>query len=115
MASSIVESNNGAKVQLLTLEDILNENKIPSGEAVLKLDCEGCEYDIILFTDESTLQKFSYVLIEYHYGYKNLKEKLENCGFTVSVTRPIYIPKFSLEHQGRLEPRIVGYIHAQKH
>jgi hypothetical protein len=29
-------------------------------------------------------------MIEYHYGYKNLKEKIEKSGFKVSVTRPIF-------------------------
>jgi len=28
---------------------------------------------------------------EYHYGYKNLKQKLESCGFGVSVTKPNFI------------------------
>jgi len=28
------------------------------------------------------------MMIEYHYGYKNLKEKLERSGFRISVTRP---------------------------
>ena len=52
------------------------------------MDCEGCEYDSILETANEILQKFSHIQIEYHYGYKNLKEKLESAGFSVKVTKP---------------------------
>jgi FkbM family methyltransferase len=79
----------GIKVPLLTLEDILNDYHLQSdGSIILKMDCEGCEYETLLSADDTTLQKFSHMMIEYHYGYKNLKEKLEMVGFKVSVTRP---------------------------
>jgi hypothetical protein len=52
------------------------------------MDCEGYEYDIILSATVDILRQFSYIQIEYHYGYKNLKEKLEKCGFNVSFSRP---------------------------
>lgn len=72
---------------MLTLKHILNQNNIDSG-AVLKMDCEGCEYDSIISSDQYTLQKFDDIQIEYHHGYRNLKEKLERSGFKVSVTCP---------------------------
>jgi hypothetical protein len=73
----------------MNLEGILNENNLISDSSmILKMDCEGCEYEPILSTNESTLRKFSHIMIEYHFGYKNLEEKLEKCGFEVSVTRP---------------------------
>jgi FkbM family methyltransferase len=85
----------GIKVPLLTLEDILDENNIHSdGSIILKMDCEGCEYESILSADENTLQKFSHILIEYHHGYKDLKEKLQRSSFEVSVTRPILVTRF---------------------
>lgn len=85
----------GIKVPLLSLEDILNENNLHSnGSVILKMDCEGCEYESILSADEDTLQKFSHILIEYHHGYKDLKEKLQKSGFKVSVTRPILVTRF---------------------
>lgn len=88
--ASAIDFKDGFKVPLLTLENILDENNIGSSEAklVLKMDCEGCEYDAILYSSAITLRKFSYIQIEYHFGYKNLKEKLEKCGFTVSVMTP---------------------------
>ena len=47
---------------------------------MLKMDCEGCEYDSILNTDDEILKKFSTIILEYHYGYQNLVEKLETTG-----------------------------------
>jgi FkbM family methyltransferase len=100
----------GEKIPLLTLEDILNEIKISSQEVILKMDCEGCEYDAILYSANETLRRFSHIQIEYHHGYKSLKEKLENCGFHVLVTRPIADPSEYLE-----EPwQYLGNIYAKR-
>jgi len=78
----------GLKIPLLTLEQIVNNYIIPEN-SILKIDCEGCEYEIILSSTRKTLRKFSNILIEYHFGYKNLKKKLENSGFYVKIlTRP---------------------------
>lgn len=87
IGSHMKNFDTGISVPVYTLRDILIENKI-SGQAVLKMDCEGCEYDAILSATCEDLLKFSYIQIEYHYGYKNLKRKLESCGFNVEVTPP---------------------------
>ena len=84
----LVPSKNGYNVQLMTLEQIMDMNDMDP--AVLKIDCEGCEYDVILTSSKNILRKFSHLIIEYHYGYKNLKDKLEKCGFKVSITEPRY-------------------------
>ncbi len=81
-------TEDGTNIQLLALKDIAETQGIES--AVLKMDCEGCEYDIILSCTEDILKKFSHIQIEYHHGYKNLRDKLEKCGFKVSATRPKY-------------------------
>lgn len=78
----------GIKVPTMTLEDIMKTHSIDS--AILKMDCEGCEYDSIMQSSKETLQKFTHVQLEYHYGYKNLKQKLEESGFRVSITGPKY-------------------------
>lgn len=77
---------NEVEVPLFSLEDLVKRDT--SSSMVLKLDCEGCEYDTILKTSYDVLRKFSHIQIEYHFGYKNLKEKLEKCGFKVSITKP---------------------------
>lgn len=85
--SKLVEFQHGKEIPLLTLEDLFNQYNIPS-DSILKMDCEGCENDIIISASKETLQRFSHMQIEYHSGYKTLKEKLERCGFKVSITRP---------------------------
>jgi len=104
--SSLQESTNGIDVPLMTLESILDENNINS--ALLKMDCEGCEYETILSSSADTLKKFSHIQIEYHYGYKNLKSKLESCGFKVSVTNP----KYSYNYEAKKPHMYYGFLYA---
>lgn len=73
----------GTEIETKTLETILDEFNIEA--AVLKLDCEGCEYSSILTSAVSTLRKFEAIYIEYHSGYRNLTEKLQSSGFKVIV------------------------------
>jgi len=105
--SNLKKSTNGTKIPLITLSDLISKYKIST--AVLKLDCEGCEYDSILTADKSILLKFTHIQIEYHYGYKNLKEKLENCGFTVTVTDPYYI-----KNKQAGKSMFYGYLYAKR-
>ncbi len=76
----------------------------------MKMDCEGCEYDTILSSYEDTLRKFSHMQIEYHYGYRNLKEKLEGSGFTVSVTSP----RYSVNSESPNSRMYVGWLYAKR-
>jgi len=99
-SSRLVDFGQGVKIPLVTLRDILDKNKVSEEKMVLKMDCEGCEYDTILFSDCDTLRSFSHIQIEYHNGYQNLKEKLENCGFDVSVTKPLLAQSSIKGHRG---------------
>jgi len=105
--SDLKKSDHGIEIPLITLSDIVSKYDVSS--AVLKLDCEGCEYDVIMTTDKSILTKFTHIQIEYHYGYKNLKNKLENCGFKVSVTDPHYI-----KNKQAGKSMFYGYLYAKK-
>jgi FkbM family methyltransferase len=84
MRSSLVESTKGTVIPVITLEQILEKYNV--NDPVLKMDCEGCEYEAILSTSETVLRKFSYIQIEYHRGYNDLKKKLEKARFKVSRT-----------------------------
>jgi FkbM family methyltransferase len=102
--SSLVRTENGTTIPMLTLEDILNKNDIRTEDSLLKMDCEGCEYESILSATSDTLRRFSHIIIEYHYGYKNLKTKLETIGFDVDAKRPT--KNYHNMH--------VGYIYARR-
>ena len=86
--TNLKSSNEGTEIKTITLKTLLKEYDYES--PVLKMDCEGCEYNL-LKEDNDTLKKFKRIQIEYHYGYEKLKEKLENCGFDVTFTKPVHI------------------------
>jgi len=78
----LISSNEGKEVRLYSLEMLINEFDIK--EAVLKMDCEGCEYTI-LNEDDVVLKKFKRIVLEFHYGYKNIESKLKHAGFSTEV------------------------------
>jgi len=103
----------GSKVVVLsrsadshTLSELVSEYSIDDG--VLKMDCEGCEYEVLLNTPAEVLRHFREVLVEYHGSPKPLVKKLIEVGFKVSVEKPwAYI---------RTETRTpipVGFIYAE--
>lgn len=85
------DSKEGTTIPLLTLEQILEQNNVGQRETVLKMDCEGCEYDVILSASDSILRRFSNILIEYHYGFNDIKESLANEGI-VTLTAGFEVP-----------------------
>jgi len=106
--SSLIASNDGGKeIPIYSLKTLLNEYEIE--DAILKMDCEGCEYNL-LDEDEDILKRLRMIQIEYHYGYEKLKEKLEELGFKVKYTEPVksYNPCASNPN------RVVGYIYARR-
>ena len=96
------------EVPLTTLNEILKG--VETRPCILKMDCEGCEYETILSASKETLSNFSHLQIEYHFGYKNLKSKLENCGFDVVVTRP----QIGLRLYKEARKSFFGYIYAKR-
>ncbi len=50
---------------------------------LVKLDCEGAEYDILLNTPDSVLRQVCRYIIEYHNGPDSLMKRLESLGYKV--------------------------------
>jgi FkbM family methyltransferase len=75
----------GKEVKTTTLNEIVKKFKLKN--AVLKVDCEGAEYEIIEKSDSKTLRSFSKIIIEYTYGMKRLREKLERSGFKTETSK----------------------------
>jgi FkbM family methyltransferase len=86
------------KVTVYTLNTLVNKFNIEEG-SILKMDCEGCEYETILNMQPSDLAKFSQIIIEYHNGYIELKKILELAGFETKL-KPIRSIKVPIEKQG---------------
>ncbi|MFQ1020790.1 FkbM family methyltransferase [Tardisphaera saccharovorans] len=53
---------------------------------VLKMDCEGCEYDAL--ANSRRIGEVSQVMLEYHYGPKRVVEALRRAGFQVRADKP---------------------------
>jgi FkbM family methyltransferase len=51
-------------VPAITLDELINKYNIDR-DAVLKMDCEGCEYDVIL-NDYEHIKHFKEIIFEYH-------------------------------------------------
>jgi FkbM family methyltransferase len=63
---------NGIKIPAGKLSDIIEKYNIDA--QVLKMDCEGCEYDIIL-KDYDTIKEFEEIGFEYHIKQTNIPVK----------------------------------------
>ncbi|MEM2053560.1 MAG: FkbM family methyltransferase, partial [Thermoplasmata archaeon] len=89
-----------------SLKTLVNKYNIDSG--ILKMDCEGCEYNL-LNEDDEIIKKFAMIQIEYHYGYEKLVDKLKECGFAIKYTEPreSYSPSVG-------EIMMHGYIYAER-
>ena len=87
-SSTIKESSNFNKIQALNLSDIFEENEIKKCD-LMKMDCEGAEYEILLSQDEKCFDKINNIIMEYHiipdfkYSLKELVSHLEKYGFNV--------------------------------
>lgn len=97
----------GVTVQVKTISEILEDLQI--SQPMLKIDCEGCEYDALLNEDRETLRKFSHIIMEYHYGYLNIRKKLEAAGFKVTQTYPNYMRS---RDDGSNRALLYGYLFA---
>ncbi len=106
-SSDIKENDNGVPIPIFSLKTLIFKYNIDEG--ILKMDCEGCEYNI-LNEDIETIRKFKMIQIEYHYGYERLYDYLSKAGFSVEYTSPKKVFNKSLS-----EPNlIVGYIYAKR-
>jgi len=61
-------------VSTMSLDDIVLQHGI-SRIDLLKMDCEGCEYDILGGTSASTFSRIGRVILEYHDGREGELEK----------------------------------------
>ncbi len=88
--SIISKESKSIKVKSISLQKIFDENKINECK-LLKLDCEGAEYEIIESLPSEYLNKIKNMAIEYHLAdsrpdlVENLIAKIKNSGFNVKT------------------------------
>jgi len=80
---SSIKSNGNCKVLTITLKDVI---EMVDNPYLLKLDCEGCEADILTKSDPNELKKFKYIVFETHPFITNVSNdkilaSLKNAGF----------------------------------
>lgn len=73
-------------VKTMTINQIIKEYKLDIIDLV-KIDCEGCEYDLIESLDKDSLSKIKEFVIEYHNGVDSIKKSLEKHDFSVKVVK----------------------------
>ena len=64
VGSKVKTSGEGEKVNTITLKKLI-EN-IPDTDMVLKLDCEGSEFNILMGSERDVIRKFAFIHIEVH-------------------------------------------------
>jgi len=96
-------NDNEISIQIRSLTSLINEFGIKN--AILKMDCEGCELNL-LHENNQSLRAFEQIQIEYHYGYKKLIRKLNSAGFKTKCTKPIKF--YSQDSNSMME---VGWIY----
>jgi len=57
-------------VPAMTLGELMNKFGVDPNDAVIKMDCEGCEFDVIL-NDYDHVRLFRELILEYHPRYVN--------------------------------------------
>ena len=92
-AHSIFQKNTSyVTVESISLQKIFDDNDINFCK-ILKLDCEGAEYEIIDSLPDKYFEKIQNMIIEYHLADskpelgKDLISKIKNAGFQIT-TRP---------------------------
>lgn len=80
----------GDPVNSITLQKLLNDNFILDNDMILKLDCEGSEFNVIMTATREFLRRFKSIHIEMHGGTNDnpawkdvsvLKQRLSDLGF----------------------------------
>lgn len=80
----IKEDESGVdEIKIIGLNELVSN--YPHEKIALKLDCEGCEYDVILNSHIDVLEKIDEIILEYHDGYKDLRDRLMQSNFSVKI------------------------------
>jgi len=76
-------------VECLSLTEALDRYEVQECD-LLKLDCEGAEYDILFYAPAETLRRIKRIVMEYHdqkasYSHKDMERHLRDHGYEVDT------------------------------
>jgi len=86
-------SKNQEAVEVVSLATLFERYKIERCD-FLKLDCEGCEFEIILDSDPALINRIDRIVMEYHdhlstrFSHRNLLDALKDLGFEAVAYNP---------------------------
>lgn len=100
--SNYIVSDDYYEIEIISINDLIKQ----LNPDLLKMDCEGCEFEII---ENCDLSMFNELIFKYHSlivgkDHQNLINKLENEGFKTRIV--------SLGEMENVEE--IGFIHAYK-
>lgn len=80
------DSNFKESIEAINLSTVVNMFK---GEDIhfLKMDCEGCEYNVLRNISKELFSKILKINLEYHHGLQDIPEILNKNGFHIKVIR----------------------------
>lgn len=89
-ALNAVTVTSGGDIDAVTLDALVMEAGSPD---VVKIDCEGSEYDIVLASSAGSWAGVRRVVVEYHdvagHGWDELEERFASLGFSVLDRKPV--------------------------
>jgi FkbM family methyltransferase len=88
-ATTIQAEGNRLLVESVSLDDLFARHKLERCD-LLKLDCEGSEYQILFNASKAALRRIQRIIMEYHddvvgYDHRQMRSFLESKGFAVKV------------------------------
>lgn len=90
VGSKVVTDGRGENVETLRLQTLIDRYNLKTDNMVLKLDCEGSEFNIIMTAERETLRLFKSIHLELHQGTNEnpewqdnnvIRERLTSFGF----------------------------------
>lgn len=101
-AIPISSAQSGIEIPIISLNDVISQ--IQSSDIMFKMDCEGCEYDVLPKVSPENFRKLRKIVIEYHYGPEGLVSLFNDMGYRCTASEPVTFKR------GLAKTYRIGYI-----